>query len=267
MKTSEVLLRGVSAGDMLLSVLSDGTLRVRADGSQRFSMSNSRVYAVCVVVILLAACASRSSQVSPLIQTSPVMQVPPTSQRPLPTKVPTVDYELLKRQHPYDPEVYYTSGDQYFLAGDYEQAIADYGEVVRLRPNDRIAYLRRASAYTQLGKYDLAIADYNQAFVLTSEPDAGMYYQRGVAYAHKGDTDQAIADFTAAIQKGPEAPGAKVLMSPYETMGRAYCQRGLIYSGQDNVEKAETDLRRCLGLAGDAALRKQAEEQLRSLGQ
>ena len=55
---------------------------------------------------------------------------------------------------------YSNRGSAYDDKGQYDRAIADYGEAITLNPNDAIAYNNRGVAYRKKGQYDRAIADY-----------------------------------------------------------------------------------------------------------
>jgi tetratricopeptide (TPR) repeat protein len=74
-----------------------------------------------------------------------------------------------------------------------------------------IAYNMRGVAYAAKGQYDQAIADYTQVIAL--KPDYALYYMhRGLAYEGKGSRDQAIADFRAALKLDPnfQSPRAEL---------------------------------------------------------
>ena len=102
--------------------------------------------------------------------------------------------------------------------GEYDQAIADYTEIIRLNPGDYDACYNRGLIYDLKGDDDKAIADFTGAVRL--KPDyAYAYNDRGWAYAKKGDDDKAIADFTEVIRLKPGYADA------YNSRGAAY-ERG-----------------------------------------
>lgn len=50
--------------------------------------------------------------------------------------------------------------------GQFEQAVADFNEVLRLEPNNSVAYFNRGSTYDSMGAQDQAIADFGRALEL-----------------------------------------------------------------------------------------------------
>lgn len=100
-------------------------------------------------------------------------------------------------------------GVAYSELGDYDRAIADYGQALTLAPGDatsirnlRIAHVRRAAAAARLGDRTAARADYDRAIAL--EPDHPLaYLRRGQLALERGDRDEAIADLTKAKELDP----------------------------------------------------------------
>ncbi|MBS0208102.1 MAG: tetratricopeptide repeat protein [Planctomycetes bacterium] len=127
-------------------------------------------------------------------------------------------------------------GDESYVNGDYDDAIANYREAIRLssiRPNvfselapgspfktdnrkvevgildeSRLksqlarAYQYRGEIRLRLGKYDEAIADFNDAVLLDAN-NSSTYRSRGYAWKGKGDLDNAIADFNKCLRLAP----------------------------------------------------------------
>lgn len=106
---------------------------------------------------------------------------------------------------------------------EYDQAIADYSEVIqsfREGSYDRwrelvYDYFCRARVYRLKGDFDNAIADYSEAIrlypttVLKSfgggwQPVAGYYKSRAQTHYEKGDWTAAISDLTEAIRRDPK---------------------------------------------------------------
>ena len=100
-------------------------------------------------------------------------------------------------------------GVAYSELGDYDRAIADYGEALALAPGDattirnlRIAHIRRAAAAARLGDRAAAQADYDRAIQL--EPAHPLaYLRRGQLALERGDRAAAIADLTRARELDP----------------------------------------------------------------
>jgi DNA-binding winged helix-turn-helix (wHTH) protein/lipoprotein NlpI len=81
----------------------------------------------------------------------------------------------------------------------FDDAIADFSEVIKQDPWHSDSYLWRARARRSKGDYDGAIADGAKAVELTPESHLG-YLERAFAYLTKGDFDPAIADFGATLR-------------------------------------------------------------------
>jgi Flp pilus assembly protein TadD len=100
----------------------------------------------------------------------------------------------------------------------YDNAIADFSQVIKLRPNDASAYRERGNAYADRGDYDRAIADYNQAIKL--DPDyATAYTGRGAAYGGKKDYGRARVDSEKALQLDPNDATARNNLEVLRVMG------------------------------------------------
>ena len=113
-----------------------------------------------------------------------------------------------------DPEAlaitFNNRGVAYSELGDYDRAIADYGQALTLVPGDRtaiknlrIAHIRRAAASARLGEQEAALLDYARAIEL--EPDHPLaYMRRGQLRLDRGDTAAAITDLTRARELDPD---------------------------------------------------------------
>ena len=86
-------------------------------------------------------------------------------------------------------------------AKKYEEAIADFSNVISLKPESEDAYCNRGNAYYRLGKTDLALKDYDIALKLNPK-DPDLYYNRALAYLKKGDKPRAMANLQIAARSG-----------------------------------------------------------------
>ncbi|MCX7429197.1 MAG: tetratricopeptide repeat protein [Planctomycetia bacterium] len=137
------------------------------------------------------------------------------------------DFTEAIRLDPEHAKTYCVRGVAYARKGDYDQAIADYTEAIRLDPKDWAAYGGRGIAYQWKHDYDQAIADFTEALQINPNI-AGAHCDRGNAYVGKGDYDQAIADYTEAIRLDP-------------ANGEAYWNRGLAYRTKGKLSTAQRD--------------------------
>ena len=101
----------------------------------------------------------------------------------------------------------------------YDQAIADYTQIIELQPYCADAYLKRGYAYLQINKFAKAIADYSQAVEL--KPYSAETYQiRGAAYGNNRLYARAIADANKAIELRP------TYVDAYLLRGNVYRDKG-----------------------------------------
>jgi tetratricopeptide (TPR) repeat protein len=126
--------------------------------------------------------------------------------------------DAIRRDPKYAPAVA-ARGDAYGNKGDYERAIAAYGEAIRLDPKYAMAFTNRGLVYRLKGDVDHAVADADEAIRLDPKL-ARAYNGRGVAYGAKGDLDRAVADFSEAIRLDPK------LFTAYDNRGFAYHRKG-----------------------------------------
>ncbi|MCC2645303.1 MAG: yrrB 2 [Burkholderiales bacterium] len=98
----------------------------------------------------------------------------------------------------------FESGNFKAAMGIYEEAIADYNEVIDLDSKFAEAYYKRAKSKFKLGEYKDAINDYNEAIKLN--PDFTL------AYSNRGDTnfaldryEEALSDYTKAVDLDPNS--------------------------------------------------------------
>ena len=115
-------------------------------------------------------------------------------------------------------------GVAYSELGDYDRAVADYGQALALVPGDatavrnlRIAYVRRAAASARLGDRAAALADYDKAIEL--EPAHPLaYMRRGQLAMERGDRAAAVADLTRARDLDPKNADIAALLAAAERM-------------------------------------------------
>jgi Tfp pilus assembly protein PilF len=159
----------------------------------------------------------------------------------------------------------FLSGRKYFLAGDYDRAIAEYGRSISLKGDYPEAYHYRGYAYGEKGDHRRAIEDYTRAIgirrdygdayfnraysrgergdhegaiadlsrVIELEPgNAAAYYRRGGAYYRGKEDDRAIGDYGAAIRLRPDYAAA------YHSRGNVYYNRGDYHRAIEDLSAA-----------------------------
>ena len=100
-----------------------------------------------------------------------------------------------------------------FQGREPELRIKACSELIQRGPDDAIAYHNRAVAYGLAGDIDNAIADYTK--VIQIAPDnASAYDNRGRAYASKGDYTHAVEDATRAHALMAKATAQPTMITP-----------------------------------------------------
>ena len=146
------------------------------------------------------------------------------------------DWDEVIRLYP-DAYTYDNRGLAKANLGRYEEAIADYDEAIRINPTDAVAYDRRGVAKAELGRYEEAIADYDEA-IRINPTDAVAYDRRGIAKAGLGRYQDAIADHDEVIRINP-------------TDAIAYSIRGSAKAGLGRYEDAIADHDEAIRLKSD----------------
>jgi TPR repeat protein len=106
-----------------------------------------------------------------------------------------------------DVDALYEQANVHARAGEYDQAIAQYNQVIGEKPDHANALNNRGNALLAKGQQEPAISDFDRAIAL--RPDfAAAYCNRGNAYQAKGEYDRAIRDYTVALQLKPDLAAA-----------------------------------------------------------
>lgn len=96
--------------------------------------------------------------------------------------------------------------------GQFEEAVADFSEVVRLEPDNVNAYFSRGSALDSLGRFEKAVEDYTKALVLDSSVVGGSQ-QAGPA-AQEAARQQIAPQTESHLQLASKASAMAAYYSP-----------------------------------------------------
>ena len=113
--------------------------------------------------------------------------------------------EIISR-NPRDAIAYRHRGNAYYLKGDYDRAIADYGKTVELNPRDADAYGNRGKAYYLKGDYPRAREDFLEETVVRIQDGAQRSLEDVTRMAIKWKWDQndsLIAGYSKDIKLNP----------------------------------------------------------------
>ena len=95
------------------------------------------------------------------------------------------------RLNPIPPNWYsFTLGDSYFLAGEYEEAVAAYKRALHGNPDDVSTHAGLAATYGLLGREEEARAAAEEVFRI--EPAFSVEYVKTLPFKHKADTERLI---------------------------------------------------------------------------
>lgn len=86
---------------------------------------------------------------------------------------------------------FYRTGEDFFKAGNYQDAISQFSSALGFDPEYKDAYFMRGCAYERTGEYSKAADDFNRLVVFDPK-NAEVYYHLGKAYHEMKQYDQAI---------------------------------------------------------------------------
>lgn len=145
------------------------------------------------------------------------------------------DFNEVLRRNPNDAGTFVNRGNAHRFLGQDQQAIEDYTQAIRIDAKHFLARNNRAIVNTSLKEYDLALADLQSAINLNKEyPEA--HNNRGIVYEELGRYDDAVAEFTTAIKL-------------YPRYAIAYVNRGFAHAKLRKYDQARADLSQAVILA------------------
>lgn len=145
-----------------------------------------------------------------------------------------------------DDYSYLRAGDEFFRAGEYENAAEKYKISLNLNPNNAEAHKMLASTLARLNRRDEAIEHLKAALKLEPD-DPAVWFELGMAYTEKGDITNAVACLetaaetlgskrTPATMHGESKPALPE--SVYLNLGRHYEQLGRLIEAAQHYAKA-----------------------------
>ncbi len=102
--------------------------------------------------------------------------------------------------------------DDFYRAGNYQDAARVYSDLIERYPKVRASYLRRGDCFASQKQFDKAIGDFTTAIRL-GPGDARAFLARSWAYLGKGATDRAMSDAEEAIRLEPTLAEAHLIRS------------------------------------------------------
>ena len=142
---------------------------------------------VSIATLVFGACSSAASSPTPTPLPAATPTPPPTPS-PTPEPTPRASNVLFR----------YTYAMQLLSAGQYNDAIAQFGIVLRFLPDLAKAYHGRGLAYYHEEQMDLALEDFTKSIELMPE-FADAHTSRGMARINNGDVARGIDDLRNAL--------------------------------------------------------------------
>jgi tetratricopeptide (TPR) repeat protein len=111
--------------------------------------------------------------------------------------------------------------------GSWNEAIAEYTEVIRINPSLTEAFFNRAVSHFSSGEWDSAVGDFTEAVRLDRRHLRAVQW-RGCAFRAQGKFECALTDFDRVLKHKPK-------------LARAYHERGQTYRMMKDYPKANAD--------------------------
>jgi tetratricopeptide (TPR) repeat protein len=188
------------------------------------------VTALVIIAGLIYPLFPRSSQVAPL---------------PTPTIAPAMDVTL--EATPNSAQGWFELGKTYYKAGQWEQAVAAFKQVIALDPQHQAAYANLGATYHRLNQLDQAETHYQKALELNPKDGevvynlAALYLQKAMPGGGQPDpvlVNQALDQLRRAQELSPNAA------EPYFGLGVAYM---MLNQRDQAIQAFETFLKRDSG--------------------
>lgn len=212
------------------------------------------VLAVVVIGILLFPLFNRQADPPP-VDPAPTSAQSTGNTSPIETPLPATNDTA---------EDQFRLGNEYYEAGQLEEAAEAYQKAIKLNPEYQGAYANLGVTYYQLQKFDLAASQYEKALEL-NPADGEVAYNLGALYLQQALTmnaspdpdllNKSVAQLQQALEISPE------LAEPHFTLGVAYFFLG-------DKEKATDAFETYLSMSGgkDPLAKQEAERYLQELG-
>lgn len=145
-------------------------------------------------------------------------------------------------------------GHDYFKAGDYDRAIAEFSRALQYSPGDSQLYYSRGTAYALKGQYPQALLDLNRCLEIDPRGVQALN-NRGIVYARQGQYARALVDYNRAL----------TLDRAY---AHAYYNKGIALEKLGRNQEAVTAYRSFLKYASPQSRQQiqKARERIRALG-
>jgi lipoprotein NlpI len=138
-------------------------------------------------------------------------------------------------------DTYYTRGAIYLINERFDNAVADFSQVIRRNPRAFLAYHNRGIAFQGRDEHRLALADLQSALSLARDyPGLHRYLpllhvNRAISYKMLGEFDRALTENELALRVNPR-------------FAAAYGERGVVHQAEGRLAEGMDDLDTALRL-------------------
>lgn len=167
-----------------------------------------------------------------------------------------LDYDVAKKAHPKNPDIYFNRGVASFYQKNYYQAFMDFQKTLELAPQYLDAHFMSGLSRAKQGEYEGALLDFNQAIQMNPQ-DIRAYFERGclkMNHLDKNIQKESIDDFQKVIDLAPQ-------------FSEAHFNLATVYYNLGQIEKAIKGLIQALKLQENEETRKRLLILLLSEGQ
>jgi serine/threonine-protein kinase len=125
------------------------------------------------------------------------------------------EIELLQKQFPNDPALYFVKGVMHRLDGEYDESLKAFEKLTRLDPAARaVAAYNRARIFIYRRDYETAHAELDKGFKVEPNHPMLKIFRSGVFY-YEGKKDEAIDLIAGVLKENPRMDGIKPLYAEY----------------------------------------------------
>ncbi len=160
------------------------------------------------------------------------------------------EIELLEKQYPNEPPLYFMKGVIHRLDGEYEKSLNSFEKLSRLDPAARaVSAYNRARIFIYKHDYETALKEIERGE--RSEPDHPMLkiFRSGVYY-YRGDKEMGIDLISSVLEESPQMDGIRPLYALYLAgAGRSDEARDQLTEDALAVSRSDHDMAYWVGVA------------------
>jgi len=153
------------------------------------------------------------------------------------------EIELLRKQFPNDPALYFVKGVMHRLDGEYDESLQAFEKLIRLDPAARaVAAYNRARIFIYKQDYETALKELDKG--VRAEPNHPMLkiFRSGVYY-YQGKIDEAIDLISKVLEEHPDMDGIRPLHAMYLAgAGRPDESRAQLTEDALSLSRADHDM-------------------------